>query len=47
MVGVWLCWLWRSHFSVTPCDIAPLSLGGWWVVGWISNSFVSIEVSSV
>ena len=24
--GVWLCWLWRSHFSVAPCDVAPLSL---------------------
>ena len=25
--GVWFCWMWRGHFSVAPCDVAPLSLG--------------------
>ena len=27
-MGVWLCWLWRGHLSVAPCDVAPLSFGG-------------------
>ena len=37
----------RAHFYVAPGDIAPLSFGGRGVGGWISNSFGSIEVSSV
>ena len=46
-VGVWLCWLWKGHFYVAPCDVAHLRFGGGGVGGWISSSFGSIEVSSV
>ena len=45
-MGFWLCWLWRGHFYVAPCDVAPLSFGVA-VVGRISNRFGIIEVSSV
>ena len=37
-MGVLLCWLWRGHFYVAPCDVAPLSFGGGeggWVVGFL------------
>ena len=46
-MGVWLCWLWRGHFYVAPCHVAPLSFRGGGVGGCISNSLCSIEVSSV
>ena len=29
-----MCWLWRGHFYVAPCHVAPLRFkgGGWAVV---------------
>ena len=34
-MGVWLCWLWRGHFSVDFCNVAPLSFGGVVVGDWL------------